>query len=124
MARWNSKLVNRRVRAVGDQRVVRRLAGSWWRDAATPERKARSRLELVASIAALAVFASACAHGFRAPNSRVGNWGDSGKPRHFVVLPVNLTIKAQPEFGPLLDDMFGVSVSAFKTTRASPPLNK
>ena len=107
MAGRNSKLVIRRVRAVGDQRVVRRLAGSWWRDAATPERKVRSRLELAASIVALAVFASACAHGSRDPSSRIGNWGDSGKLRHFVVLPVNLTINAQPEFIPVLDDMFG-----------------
>jgi len=28
-------------------------------------------------------------------------------PRHFVVLPVNLTIKSPPEFEPLLDDIFG-----------------
>lgn len=107
MAGRNSKLVIRRVRAVGDQRVVRRLAGSWWRDAVTPEHNVRPRLELAASIVALVVFASACAHGSRDPNSKTGDRGDSGRPRHFVVLPVNLTITAQPEFSPVLDDMFG-----------------
>ncbi len=97
----------RRVRAVGDQWVVRQLEGSWWRNAATTERKVCSRLEFAASIAALAVFASACVHGSGGPNSRYVNRGDSGEPRHFVVLPVNLTIKAPPEFSPVLDEMFG-----------------
>ncbi len=32
---------------------------------------------------------------------------DADKPRHFMVLPVNLTIKTPPEFEPVLDDMFG-----------------
>ncbi len=87
--------------------MVRQRAGSWWRDAATTERKVWSRLGLAASIAVFAVFASACVHGSRDPYSRYVDRGDAGKPRHFVVLPVNLTIEAPPEFGPVLDDMFG-----------------
>jgi len=87
--------------------VVRRLEGRWWRAEATSERKVRSRLELAGSIAALAVLAFACAHGFRDPNSRYANRADADKPRHFLVLPINLTIKTPPEFSPVLDDIFG-----------------
>jgi hypothetical protein len=87
--------------------VVRRLEGRWWRAEVTPERKVMSRLELAASIAALAVLAFACAHGSRDPNSRYVNQADAGKPRHFIVLPINLTLKMPPEFSPVLDDMFG-----------------
>jgi len=64
-------------------------------------------LELAGSIAALAVLAFACAHGFRDPNSRYVNRADADKPRHFVVLPVNLMIKTPPEFSPVLDDILG-----------------
>jgi hypothetical protein len=64
-------------------------------------------LELAGSIAALAVLAFACAHGFRNPNSRDFNQADADKPRHFMVLPINLTIKTPPELSPLLNDMFG-----------------
>jgi hypothetical protein len=64
-------------------------------------------LKLAGSIVALAVLAFACAHGFRDPNSKYVNPADADKPRHFMVLPVNLTIKTKPEFDPLLDDVFG-----------------
>jgi hypothetical protein len=64
-------------------------------------------LELAGSIAALAVLAFACAHGSRDPNSRYVNQADAGKPRHFMVLPINLTLKTPSEFSPVLDDMFG-----------------
>jgi hypothetical protein len=64
-------------------------------------------LELAGSIAALAVLAFACAHGSRDPNSRYVNQSDADKPRHFVVLPVNLMIKTPPEFSPVLDDILG-----------------
>ena len=87
--------------------MVSRLEGGWWRAEATPERKVRSRLELTGSIAALAVLAFGCAHGFRDPNSRYVNQADADKPRHFMVLPINITIKTQPEFSPVLDDIFG-----------------
>jgi hypothetical protein len=87
--------------------VARRLEGRWWRAEATPERKVRSRLELAGSVAALAVLAFACAHGFRDPNSKYVNRADADKPRHFMVLPINLTIKTPPEFSPVLDDIFG-----------------
>jgi hypothetical protein len=90
--------------------VVRRLKGRWWRAEATPERKVRSRLELAGSIAVLAVLAFACAHGFRDPNSRYANHADADKPRHFMVLPINLTIKTPPELSPVLNDMFGAVV--------------
>ncbi len=120
LAGRNSKLVIRRVRAVGDQRVVGRLAGNWWCDGVTPERKFRSRLALAVSIAALAVFASACVHGFRVPNSKSVDRGDAEKPRHFVVLPVNLTIiKMPPEFSPVLDDMFGAIAGYIRNHRGT-----
>ena len=90
--------------------MVRRLEGRWWRVEVTPERKVRSRLELAGSIAVLAVLAFACAHGFRDPNSRYANQADADKPRHFMVLPINLTIKTPPEFSPVLDDIFGAIV--------------
>jgi hypothetical protein len=64
-------------------------------------------LELAGSIAVLAVLAFACAHGFRDPNSRDFKQADADGPRHFMVLPINLTIKTPPEFNPLLNDMFG-----------------
>jgi hypothetical protein len=35
------------------------------------------------------------------------NQADADKPRHFMVLPINLTIKTPPELSPLLNDMFG-----------------
>ena len=87
--------------------MVIRLEGRWWRVEATPERKARFGLKFAGSIVALAVLAFACAHGFRDPNSKYVNPADADKPRHFMVLPVNLTIKTRPEFDPLLDDVFG-----------------
>jgi hypothetical protein len=64
-------------------------------------------LKLAGSVAALAVLAFACAHGSRDPNSRYVNQADAGKPRHFMVLPINLTLETPPEFSPVLDDMFG-----------------
>jgi len=87
--------------------VVRRLEGRWWCAGATPERGVRSRLELAGSIAALAVLAFACAHGSGDPNSMAFDPADADRPRHFMVLPINLTIKTPPEFSPVLDDMFG-----------------
>ena len=90
--------------------MVRRLEGRRWRAEATPERKVRFRLELTGSIAVLAVLAFACAHGSRGPNSRYVNQADANKPRHFMVLPINLTIKTPPEFSPVLDDIFGAIV--------------
>jgi hypothetical protein len=53
------------------------------------------------------VFASACVHGSDDPNLKHFDPADADKPRHFVVLPINLTIKTPPEFSPVLDDMFG-----------------
>jgi hypothetical protein len=64
-------------------------------------------LELAGSVAALAVLAFACAHGFRDPNSKYVNRADADKPRHFMVLPINLTIKTPSEFNPVMDDIFG-----------------
>ena len=87
--------------------MVRRLEGRRRRAEVSSERKIRTRLELAGSIAALAVIALACVHG-----SGDSKWGtfdrtDADKIRHFLVLPVNLTIKTPPEFTPLLDDMLG-----------------
>lgn len=85
-----------------------RLEGRWWRAEAPPERKVWSGLELAGTIAALAILAIACAHGSRDPNSKYVDPADADKPRHFLVLPINLTlIKAPPEFSPVLDDIFG-----------------
>ncbi|MBW2577142.1 MAG: hypothetical protein JRE38_03630 [Deltaproteobacteria bacterium] len=56
---------------------------------------------------ALAAFASACALLPDDPNLKYINPADADKPRHFMVLPVNLTIKTPPEFEPVLDHMFG-----------------
>ena len=93
--------------AVGGQSLFRRLEGRWWRAEANPEREVRARLELAGSIAVLAVLAFACAHGSRDPNANYVNQADADKPRHFMVFPVNLTIKTAPEFSPVLDDIFG-----------------
>ena len=62
---------------------------------------------LAAGIGALAVFASACALFADDPNLKYINPADADKPRHFMVLPINLTIKTPPELEPVLDDMFG-----------------
>lgn len=56
---------------------------------------------------ALAVLAFACTHGSGDPNVRYVDQADPGKPRHFLVLPVNLTITPPPEISPVLDDIFG-----------------
>jgi hypothetical protein len=56
---------------------------------------------------ALAVFASACVHGFGDSNPPKFDPADADHPRHFMVLPINLTIKTPPEFDSVLDDMFG-----------------
>ncbi len=93
--------------AVGGQSVVRRLEGRWWRAEAASERNVRSRLKLAGVIAALAILVFGCALGSRDPNSRTFNPADADKPQHFMVLPINLTIKTPPEFNPVLDDMFG-----------------
>lgn len=87
--------------------MVRGLAERWWRAEVIVERKVGCRSKLTASIAVLAVFAFACIHGSGDPNSRYENLGDADGPRHFVVLPINLTIKTSPEFSPVLDEMFG-----------------
>ena len=98
---------------VGGQSVVRRLEGRWWRAEATPEREVRARLELAGSIAVLAVLAFACAHGSHDPNANYVNQADADKTRHFMVFPVNLTIKTAPEFSPALDDIFGAESFLF-----------
>jgi hypothetical protein len=64
-------------------------------------------LRFAGLIAALAVLSFACAHGFDKPISQHFDPAGADKPRHFVVLPVNLTVKAPPEFSPVLDDFFG-----------------
>jgi hypothetical protein len=87
--------------------VVRRLAGRGSRVEASTGRKARCQWKLAASIGALAVFAFACALLPDDPNLKYIDPADADKPRHFMVLPVNLTIKTPPEFEPVLDDMFG-----------------
>ena len=87
--------------------MVGRSEDRWWRAETTPDCKTRSRLRLAGSIAALAVLAIACARGFDDPISEHFDPADTDKLRHFVVLPVNLTVKAPPEFSPVLDDIFG-----------------
>lgn len=87
--------------------MARWLAGRWWRAEATRDRNVRSCLGLAGLIAAVAILAFACAHGSGDPNSEYVTHADADKPLHFMVLPVNLTIKTPTELEPLLDDMFG-----------------
>jgi hypothetical protein len=92
--------------------VWSRLVGRWWHAEATPEPNARRRLNfawrgLSGSIATLAIFALACAYGSPEPSSQNFESADPNKPRHFLVLPLNLTIETYPEFSPVLDDVFG-----------------
>jgi hypothetical protein len=63
--------------------------------------------KLAVSIGLLAAFASACALVSEDPNLKYIDPADAEKPRHFMVLPVNLMIRSQPEFEPVLDHMFG-----------------
>jgi hypothetical protein len=58
-------------------------------------------------IAALAILPLGCALGFRDPNLGKFDPADADKPRHFMVLPVNLAIQTRPELSPVLDNMFG-----------------
>jgi hypothetical protein len=92
---------------MGDQQVVRRLEGRGARVEASTRRNARRQWKLAASIGALAVIASACALLSDDPNLKYIDPADADNPRHFMVLPVNLTIKTPAEFEPVLDDMFG-----------------
>lgn len=86
--------------------MVGRRAARRTRTAAIPARRAGRRSKLVALLAALAVVASACAHGDD-PNSRNLKLGDADQPRHFFVLPLNLAIEPPSDVSPVLDDMFG-----------------
>ncbi len=88
--------------------MARQLEGRWWRAEAAAQRNVRPRLKLAGVIAALAILSFGCAFGFRDPNLRTFDPADADKPRHFLVLPVNLTIKTPSEFDPVLDDMFGM----------------
>ncbi len=81
--------------------------GRRFRVEASAARSARNRSTLAAGIGALAVFASACALFADDPNLKFIDPADADKPRHFMVLPINLTIKTPPELEPVLDDMFG-----------------
>jgi len=67
----------------------------------------RGHSKLAASMGAIAVFASACVAGFGGSNTQKFDPADADQPRHFLVLPINLTIKTPPEFDSVLDDMFG-----------------
>jgi len=87
--------------------MARRLEGRWRRAEATPEREVRARVKLIGSIATLVILAFACAHGPRDTKWGLVNPADADQPRHFMVLPVNLTVKTPPELNPVLDDLFG-----------------
>jgi hypothetical protein len=87
--------------------VTRQPEDRWWRAEVAPERKVRLRLKLAGVIVALAILAFGCALGSRDPNLRTFDPADADNPRHFMVLPVNLTIKTPSEFTPVLNDMFG-----------------
>jgi len=86
--------------------VVGRGVARRERSEAIPARNAVRRSRLAASLAALAVFASACVHGDD-PNSRDLKLGDADQPRHFFVLPLNITVQPPQDLSPVLDDMFG-----------------
>ena len=88
--------------------MARQLEGRWWRAEAAHERNVRPRLKLVGAIAALAILSFGCALGFRDPNLGTFDPADADKSRHFIVMPVNLTIKTPSEFDPVLNDMFGM----------------
>jgi len=68
---------------------------------------ARSRWLAFVAFAGLALVGFACAHDSGFTKGKTFDPADAEKPRHFLVLPVNLTIKTPPEFEPVLDDMFG-----------------
>lgn len=87
--------------------MIRRPVGTPWPGRVGAGRNVRSRLEVAGSIAALAILGLACVHESRDPKPNSFDPADADQPRHFLVLPVNLTIKTPPEFDPLLDDMFG-----------------
>jgi hypothetical protein len=87
--------------------VARRLRGRRWRNETTPEFNLRYRMQGSGWIAAFALFAFACAHGSDDPNTEHFDPTAAGNPRHFMVLPVNMTIKTAPEFSSELDEMFG-----------------
>jgi hypothetical protein len=92
---------------VGDQQVVRRLEGRGSHVEARTGRKIRRQWKLAVSIGALAAFASACALLPDDPNLKYIDPADADKPRHFIVLPINLTVKTPPELESVLDHMFG-----------------
>ncbi len=87
--------------------MVGRRAGGRRRVAHALERQDRCQLLRAACIAGLAAVALACARDSLDANSGLLDRAGAEAPRHFVVLPVNLTIKTPSEFDPLLDDMFG-----------------
>lgn len=87
--------------------MARRLRGSWWCNQATPEFNLRYRMKPSGWIAAFTLFAFACTHGSGDPNLEHFDPTAADNPRHFMVLPVNITIKTAPEFSSELDDMFG-----------------
>ncbi len=86
--------------------MARQLEGRWRRAEFPPERNVWSRLKFAGVIAALTVLAFGCVHGLGGQNPRKFDPADADKPRHFMVLPFNVTIKTPPEFSPALNDMF------------------
>ncbi|MCH8083615.1 MAG: hypothetical protein IH885_05210, partial [Myxococcales bacterium] len=64
-------------------------------------------MKLFGVIAALTILSFGCALGFRDPNLGTFDPADADKPRHFMVMPVNFTIKTPSEFDPVLNDLFG-----------------
>lgn len=86
--------------------MARQLEGRWRRAELAPERDVRSRLKFASVIAALTILAFSCVHGCGGKNPRKFDPADADKPRHFMVLPLNVTIKIPHEFAPVLSDMF------------------
>jgi predicted DNA-binding ribbon-helix-helix protein len=87
--------------------MIGRAGGGRRGAAAVPDRGVLRRSMLALSIGVLAVLASACSLGFGGSNPPKFDPADADHPRHFMVLPINLTIRTPPEFEPVLDDMFG-----------------
>jgi hypothetical protein len=107
LAGRNSRLRVRRVGAQEDQQVVRRPHDRGSRIETRSGCKSRRPWKLAASLAALALVASACALFREDPNLKYIDPADAEKPRHFMVLPLNLAIEAPADLEPALHDMFG-----------------